>query len=159
MYSHSTRRTHRHRAAKWLALGALAWLTASAMAQTSVAPSYELQVQVSGLQSDAGQVIANLFMRGDDLFGKPRAQQIQKSADRQAKLTFPKLSAGQYAVIAFHDVNGNNDLDHNMFKFPAEPLGYSNGFQLGLLSGVPNTEKLAFTVDAAHQSIHITVNQ
>ena len=118
---------------------------------------YPLHVNVLGLQSSQGQVIANLFLEGDDVFGKPRERATQAIVDRSASLTFSHLRAGRYALIVFHDINGNNDLDHNMFHFPAEPLGYSNGFALTLVSGMPNSHKLAFSVGPDTKPLDIVV--
>lgn len=116
-----------------------------------------LHVNVLGLQNSRGQVIANLFKEGDDLFGKPYARQTRSVSVQQAIITFVNLAPGRYALIAFHDINGNNDLDHNIFRLPAEPLGYSNGFGLTLLSGLPDSKKLAFSIGSTPQTIDITV--
>jgi uncharacterized protein (DUF2141 family) len=116
-----------------------------------------LQVRVSGLQSIQGQVVATLFWEGDDVFGPPRAKQTQVIVDGQASVSFENLQAGRYAVIVFHDINGNNTLDHNLLRFPAEPLGYSNGFELTLFSGLPSSRKLAVDVHPGATAINITV--
>lgn len=65
----------------------------------------------------------------------------------KATLIFPRLPHGSYAVIVFHDENGNDDLDHNFMRFPAEPLGCSNGFKLTLFSGVSNFKRLCVTLE------------
>jgi uncharacterized protein (DUF2141 family) len=116
---------------------------------------HDLVVQVIGLNSNQGQVVANLFKDGDDIFGKPRFKTSQRIVDRAAIVTFANLQPGRYALTVFHDINGNNDLDHNMFRFPAEPLGFSNGFELSLFSGLPSFEKLAFSVGPDTQTINI----
>jgi uncharacterized protein (DUF2141 family) len=116
-----------------------------------------LHVHVVGMQNNAGQVVGNLFREGDNIFGVPLVKARQPVVDKQANITFSSLAAGRYALIVFHDVNGNNDLDHNLLGLPAEPLGYSNGFELTLLSGVPSSQKLAFTFDAATAPLQIKV--
>lgn len=118
---------------------------------------YDLQVNVLGLQSSRGQVVANLFFEGDDVFGKPRVRATHPIVEKSASLNFSHLQAGRYALIMFHDINGNNDLDHNVFHFPAEPLGYSNGFALTLVSGMPDSHKLAFSVGPDTKPLNITV--
>ena len=70
-------------------------------------------------------------------------------------MTFASLQAGRYALIVFHDINGNNDLDHNVFRLPAEPFGFSNGFAVSLFSGLPKFDKLAFQFGPDTQSINI----
>ena len=39
---------------------------------------------------------------------------------------FENLPAGDYAVKAFHDVNGNGRMDTNPFGMPVEPYAFSN---------------------------------
>jgi uncharacterized protein (DUF2141 family) len=36
------------------------------------------------------------------------------------------LDPGQYAIILFHDENGNGKLDTNALGVPSEPYGFSN---------------------------------
>ncbi len=134
-----------------------AWAFANGAAHAQVPAHYTLDVQVLGLQSSQGQVIANLFKEGDDVFGASRAKQAQAIADKHCTLRFANLEAGRYAVVVFHDINGNNDLDHNVFRFPAEPLGFSNGFEMSLFSGMPNAHKLAFDVGPDAKPLNITV--
>jgi uncharacterized protein (DUF2141 family) len=134
-----------------------AWAFAHGAAHAQVPAHYTLDVQVLGLQSSQGQVIANLFKEGDDVFGTSRAKQAQAIDDKHCTLRFANLEAGRYAVVVFHDINGNNDLDHNVFRFPAEPLGFSNGFELSVFSGMPDSHKLAFDVGPNTKLLNITV--
>lgn len=64
---------------------------------------------------------------------------------------------GSYALIIFHDENGNSEVDHNLFRFPAEPLGYSNGFRFTLLSGMPTFNKLRFEFTPGSGPLEIKV--
>jgi len=50
---------------------------------------------------------------------------------------------GEYSAILWHDVNGNGTLDHR-WEIPAEPMGFSNNWELSILSGMPSFEKLRF---------------
>lgn len=38
-----------------------------------------------------------------------------------------ELPAGEYAVVAFHDLDGDEDFDRNLIGIPSEPYGFSNG--------------------------------
>ena len=38
-----------------------------------------------------------------------------------------ELPAGEYAIVAFHDLDGDEDFDRNLIGIPAEPYGFSNG--------------------------------
>ncbi|KQS55271.1 hypothetical protein ASG17_04035 [Brevundimonas sp. Leaf363] len=41
-------------------------------------------------------------------------------------VTFDQLPAGEYAVSAFHDVNGDGTMNANPFGMPTEPYAFSN---------------------------------
>lgn len=117
----------------------------------------DLVVNVSGFAHERGQAIASLFREGYDVFGTPYARVSAPIHQGKAILVFSNIKSGNYALIAFHDENGNNHLDHNFLHFPAEPLGFSNGFKLSIFSGKPNFEKLrfAFTVDSKPLEISV----
>jgi len=121
--------------------------------------SGNLNIQVCGLLNERGQVIANIFRDGDDVMKVENAYLRTKAeiSNKQAQLVFPNLKYGKYAVTVFHDENGNGNLDHNLVRMPAEPLGFSNGFQLGLFSGLPSFEKLQFVFEPVADTISITV--
>lgn len=121
--------------------------------------SGNLTIQVRGLHNEQGQVIANLFREGSDVMKIETVylHTQDKISEKQAQLVFHNLKYGKYAVTVFHDENGNGNLDHNLLRMPAELLGFSNGFQLGLFSGLPNFEKLQFVFGPGADTIEITV--
>jgi uncharacterized protein (DUF2141 family) len=121
--------------------------------------SGNLIVQASGFYHDRGRVVANLFREGDDVMKIETAylRTQGKISDKQAQLVFRNLKYGKYAVTVFHDENSNGTLDHNLLRMPAEPLGFSNGFHLGIFSGLPNFEKLQFVFKPEADTIAITV--
>jgi len=57
-------------------------------------------------------------------------------------VTFDYLDEGQYAVMAFHDLNGNSKLDTNIFGFPKEPWGGS--LNVSRVVGKPKWEQARF---------------
>ncbi len=46
----------------------------------------------------------------------------------RAGVRFADLPPGRYAVLVFHDANGNGRLDLNFLGIPREPLGFSNRY-------------------------------
>jgi uncharacterized protein (DUF2141 family) len=119
----------------------------------------DLTLQVGGFLNDHGQVIANLFRESDDVM-KPDKAYLQVRATisgNRAQLVFRNLKYGKYAVTAYHDENGNGTLDHNLLHFPAEPLGFSNNFRMGIFSGLPSFEKLQFKFAPGAESVSILV--
>lgn len=118
-----------------------------------------LSIQVSGFPHQRGHVIANLFREEDDVLKHNTAYRkvTAEIHDGKASINFPDLAYGKYAVSVFQDENDNGTLDHNAFKFPAEPLGFSNHFKLGLFSGFPSFEKLQFPFTADTGVMEITL--
>ncbi len=129
--------------------------------QTAVADetSGDLTLLVGGFSNDRGQVIANLFREGDDVMKIDKAYlQVQGTiSGNRAQLVFRNLKYGKYAVSVFHDENGNGTLDHNLLHFPAEPLGFSSNFRLGIFTGLPSFEKLQFDFATKAETVSILV--
>lgn len=118
-----------------------------------------LSIQVHGFTHERGHAIANLFREGDDVLKPDKAYRHAQAEihDGKATISFPDLAYGKYAVSVFHDENDNGILDHNAFKFPAEPLGFSNNFHLSFLSGFPSFGKLKFQFAADTGVLEITL--
>lgn len=115
-----------------------------------------LTVQASGFALSGGHAIAKLFQPGDNILGKGRWQSTTRIANGRAQFQFRHLPAGSYAVVVFHDENDNGTIDHGPLG-PSEPLGFSNGFTLGLISGLPTFEKLQFPFNGSAQTLNVTV--
>lgn len=133
----------------------------SLLAQDTAADpmSGDLIIVVGGFPNDRGQVIANLFRKGDDVMQIDKAYLRAREAisGNRAQLVFGNLKYGKYAVTVFQDENGNGILDHNFLHFPAEPLGFSNNFHLGTFSGLPSFEKIQFDFAPGAETVSILV--
>lgn len=75
-----------------------------------------------------GRVMIALFdsaaaFDGDS--GRPVAA-TAVSASGPVVAVFENLPAGDYAVKAFHDVNGDGEMNTNPFGMPVEPYAFSN---------------------------------
>lgn len=116
-----------------------------------------LSVQAGGFAHNQGQSIASLFRQGDDVFGAPYVRVTAPIMQGKSTLMFADIQPGDYALIVFHDENNNNDLDHNFLHLPAEPLGFSNGFELSLFSAMPSFEKLHFSYTLDSKPLQISV--
>jgi uncharacterized protein (DUF2141 family) len=113
-----------------------------------------LTVQAVGFTHTRGQAIAKMFRPGDDVLGPGRWQQSASIKEGAATFRFEGLSAGPYAVVVFHDENSNGIIDHGLLG-PSEPIGFSGGFALSVLSGFPNFEKLRFEYKPPVQTLEI----
>ena len=74
-----------------------------------------------------GRVAFALFAdkRAFDKKGEPLRKAFVDIADGRAVWSLADLPAGMYAVKAFHDANGNGELDKGTFGIPTEAYGFS----------------------------------
>lgn len=121
--------------------------------------SGELFIRASGFSHVRGHAVANLFREGDEVLNLKNAYRHAQVEirDGKADINFTDLAYGTYAVSVYHDENDNGTLDHNVLHFPAEPLGFSNHFQLGFTSGMPTFEKMKFQFSPDVGVVEITV--
>ncbi len=85
-------------------------------------------VDIVGLQSDDGRALVSLFLtekgfpdRGQHAYQKVAA----KIQGRRARVKFPNVPAGDFAVAVLHDENGNFKMDTGLFGIPKEGYGAS----------------------------------
>ena len=72
----------------------------------------------------------------------------------QTEATFRGLPAGDYAMRAFHDVNGDGEMNTNPFGMPTEPYAFSNNARGNM--GPASWERARFAASGATtQSITI----
>jgi uncharacterized protein (DUF2141 family) len=131
----------------------LTWfaLTIARQYSAEAASSGTLRVPLSGFESDRGKVVVKLFVEGDDVpKGRGTKEISAKIVGKKAHVDFQKLPHGTYALFAFHDENENGTVDHNLFGIPKESLGFSGGFRVTLISGIPDFDDLKFRFDDAH---------
>ena len=106
----------------WVAVGA-AWMLAGASARGGT-----VDVRVENPPS-VGPVVAWLFDEADafaDLRDPLRTLAVTPGA--AGMVEFGGLVPGRYAVLVFHDANGNGTLDQNFMGIPREPLGFSRRY-------------------------------
>ncbi|MDH5752988.1 MAG: DUF2141 domain-containing protein [Deltaproteobacteria bacterium] len=89
----------------------------------------------------------SLFKSQEDMFAKPYRQAFAVITDGKAEIRLTGLPFGEYALVVFHDENKNGSVDHNIFRFPKEALGFPNGYRFGLKQGTPTFEKLRIIFD------------
>jgi uncharacterized protein (DUF2141 family) len=65
------------------------------------------------------------------------------------------LPAGDYALKAYLDTNGNGQLDKGRLGVPTEPYGFSNDARGRL--GPPSWDKTRFTLDAGGREVAVAV--
>ena len=116
-----------------------------------------LVVHVKNFNSDNGNCVLRVYRETDNIPKHFFKQFTVPIIHGEATLNIDSLSFGKYAIIAFHDVNSNNEIDHSL-GFPSEPLGFSNGWRLSLFSGMPNFKKLMIVYSREENAITIILD-
>ena len=92
------------------------------LANTGFAP---VEVTVTGIRSDAGQVVVDICPPEDFLKACPIEAKVRAHKGTVTVLV-PGVPPGRYAIQAYHDANDNGDLNRGMFGIPKEGIGFSN---------------------------------
>lgn len=135
-------------------LAALA-LAASAGAATAADDgTATLRVTVENLKNSKGQIVIAIFASKDDYLKKPVGEAaVAIRDDLTGETEFADLTAGTYAVAAYHDKNANGDLD-TFLMVPREDYGFSNDARS--LVGPPSFKSAAVELADGEQR-HITI--
>ena len=107
----------------------------------------ELAIEVRGVRSDAGRIYVAVhapregekFPYSDGMF----AAIHQRAHAGDMRFVLRDVPPGRYAVNAFHDENGNGDLDTNVLGIPTEGYGFANDPPTSF--GPPEFEEAAVT--------------
>ncbi|MEI7662831.1 MAG: DUF2141 domain-containing protein [Bacteroidota bacterium] len=132
-------------------------LTVNLYSQTAK-PGETLTIHVSGFEKHAGQVLVCLYRKGDKVPMKPFMQVKGEIINKASDIIIPGIPYGEYAAIVVHDLNSNGRIDHK-WGIPAEPMGYTNNWKLGLFSGMPTFEKLKFIFSATRSTIVVKMDE
>lgn len=106
----------------------------------------ELSVDFSNIREARGNIYVAVYDRSDAFLKVERVRskkivQVQKTGT--LNISLGTLPPGQYALSAFHDVNGNGKLDTNWAGIPNEPYGFSNNARPKFRA--PNWAEAVFT--------------
>lgn len=114
----------------------------------------DLTVKVTGVRDAAGQVKLMLFDRAEGFRKEDKARAVLTlpAAPGQVEARFADLPPGKYAVIAYHDDNGDGQLNLRFGMFPKEGYGLSNNVKP---SGPPRFADAALDVGQTPLAIDI----
>ena len=135
--------------------GVIALLTPWAGADET---AHRLDVTVRGLRSADGAVAIALFDQGarfDERDGAIRKAYLT-IVGGEARWSVEGLPAGDYALLAYHDENGNGELDLRPLGIPKEPIAVSNGAKR--LLGPPRFESAKFAVGPQTSSVTLELH-
>ena len=113
-----------------------------------------LNVTLQNVRDASGTVRAGLYREPATFRKEDKAVEIAQAsaAPGAITLTFRNLPPGRYAIMAYHDENGDGQLNRRFGMFPTEGYGLSNNPQV---SGPPAFEDSAFEVAAPETAITI----
>jgi len=117
-----------------------------------------IELAVTGLASDRGQVCASLYNRPDGYPREPEKALLRQCAaivEKRSAIVFEDLPHGTYAAFAFHDVDGDGAIKTSRLGIPREPIGASNDARGRF--GPPSFEDASFQLDAPRTVIPIEV--
>lgn len=119
-----------------------------------------LDVEVNGFTQEEG-LARILLMSSKERYQGSQAIARDVSVPIKAGMaqwTAADLPAGDYAIIAHHDRNANNELDRPVFGLPIEPYGYSKGAWTSVV--LPRWDAVKFTVGdpLERQTIRLRTN-
>ena len=143
----------------------LAWiLPAGAALCTTAGHGADLEVELRGIHSGEGRALVALHREApgadfpSDASVVANAAALLPAADATdaVVVVFRELPAGEYAVAAFHDANGDGELNANFVGMPTEGYGFSNDAR-GFM-GPPSFGDAAFFLDADAGTRRLVVN-
>ena len=126
-------------------------LAAMAVSQAAIADGLPMTVRLNGVEHDNGTVRVALFSEPKSF---RKADMAFATAEANAKtgtmtIVFNEVPAGQYAIMAYHDENGNGELDRRFGMFPTDGYGLSNNPKI---MGPPTFEDSQFEVSTDQPS-------
>lgn len=134
---------------KTLTTSAILLSTALAMPVSAA----DLTVSVEKIERFKGTIMLALY-DSEGSFQKTALAMANRAAEQaQMQFSFSDLAPGEYAVMAFHDVNDNKKLDANLLGIPKEPWGGS--LQGKTLFGAPKWSDAKF--ELSEQNLQISV--
>ncbi|MBX7249052.1 MAG: DUF2141 domain-containing protein [Caulobacteraceae bacterium] len=120
----------------------------------SLAWAGDLTVTLTGAHAGGGQVHAALYTR-ETFFRPGGLQQTVDPASGAVTIVFRDVPPGDYAFTAYHDEDGDGQMDRSPMGMPSEGWGMSNADQL---MGPPTFDVLRFTVPASGVAISVPLH-
>jgi uncharacterized protein (DUF2141 family) len=105
---------------------------------------HSLSVKVANIEEIKHAIEVCLYSTAEKYMSDAVSCEFLPVKSKNLSYTFDNLSNGTYAIVIFHDLNGNGDLDTNWMKIPKEPYGFSNNPSTTF--GPPSFEETSFIV-------------
>lgn len=128
---------------------------AAALLLAPLAHAGDLTLRVDKVQAGTGAIMVSVYDNAGGYLKRP-ARVAQAPASLGATtVVIQDLAPGDYAITVYHDVNGNGQLERNLFRIPTEPYGFGNDAQGEM--GPPAFEAAKVSVPAAGRAATVTL--
>ena len=136
-------------------------LTSSLIVDSDKVPQTgKLNLTVENILKPKGNIMIAVF-EGADNFLKDDKAVVSKiglvEKTGSFDVIFPNLPFGEYSIAVYHDVNGNQKLDTNLFGVPTEPYGFSNNARSKW--GAPKYDVARFQLNDSEKKMVIQVKK
>jgi len=106
------------------------FVTLSFLVPTTIfaAEAHQLTVQLTNIKNDQGNIFVELYSDSATFRKSAKAFKVIKVPATMGNLAvvFSGLDAGSYAVLTYHDEDGNNQMNKRFGMIPTEGYGLSN---------------------------------
>ncbi len=145
-------KTHRTRLSAAAACSVAALLTAAAPAVAA-----DLTLNVSNIASTDGSMMIAVYDSKKGFDKKSTYRAINRRVEQaEMRVVLADMPAGEYAVMLFQDLDGNEKLDTNMLGIPKEP--WSASLEGRSVFGPPAWSDVNFKIGEQNVSIKISLN-
>ena len=129
---------------------------AAALGSNTAQAAAPLEVRLTGVQHARGAIRVGLYADDKTFRKEAQAFAVQQvpATPGTVQVRFTNLPPGRYAIMAYHDENGDGELNRRLGMFPTEGYGLSNNPKV---MGPPQFEDSAFQVPAAGQAVSIEI--
>lgn len=134
------------------------WLSAAVIAMAAGrAVAADLQVVVEGVESREGNVRLAIYNDPKTFRKEEKCLRVLSlpAAESIVRFSFEGLAPGRYALIAYHDADGNGKMNRFLGMIPTEGYGLSNDPEV---SGPPAFKDAQFDLGEAGGSVQIPLH-
>ncbi|WP_038001625.1 DUF2141 domain-containing protein [Thauera linaloolentis] len=128
-----------------------------ASATNALAQDTRLDVTLAGIQHARGSIRVGLYADPKTFRKEAQAFAVRQVAAEAGtvRVSFEALPPGRYAIMAYHDEDGNGELNRRFGMFPTEGYGLSNN---PVVSGPPAFDDSAFELAAGTAAREIGID-
>ena len=126
----------------------------SLLSQAQEQKGIDITITINNVKNDNGFILLGLHNQKSFMNKTEKALQHQKSTIIDGKITvvFKNVPKGEFAVMAVHDENANNQMDFELSGMPKEAYGMSNN---NMSFGPPLFSDAKFTVNNENLNLDI----